>query len=209
MTTTPSSTSSIRDRLTPRDWIGWAVTLLAAVVGGVAGYFVSQASSASSPPPEASSAAPPTSRQAGPLSITIRSVEWVDDKQKPGRFRISGDVNNLRLGLLVWTYNEPLGPKGEAGLLFPDPGPCPVGLDGHWMCDVGVAGNDLKASERKSDRGRSFKLWAAIVTEDQAYAAIKTKLGLGAPGKAYASLTEAPHVDGDQSTAWREITRPR
>jgi protocatechuate 3,4-dioxygenase beta subunit len=75
--------------------------------------------------------------------------------------------------------------------------------DDEWTCDAGFAGS-------KSQRGHRFRLWAAIVTEEQGYAALKTKLGLGVPQRAYATITEVPHVEveGAQTATSLEVARP-
>ena len=128
-------------------------------------------------------------------------ADWIDDKQQLGRFKITGDARSLAKGQLIWTYNEPLGPRGEDGPLYPDPGPCPIAPDNSWSCDAGFAGD-------ATARGQRFKLWAMIVDENQAYSASKTKLGLGASGRSYASLIEVPHIAGSKTADSIAVTRP-
>lgn len=137
----------------------------------------------------------------GPPSVSVRAADWINDIQQPGRYKVSGEAKNLAKGQLIWTYNEPLGPHGEDGPLYPDPGPCPVEPDNTWSCDGGFAGE-------ASSRGQRFKLWAMVVDEPQAYTAIKTKVGLGAPGNSYPSLVEVPHVAGDHTADSITVTRP-
>ena len=171
--------------------IGALATVTAATITGIATY------SAGVNSPRA------TAQPPGPPTLQIAGYKWVDNQKYPGRYELSGSVQNLAVGQLVWTYNEPLGSNGEEGPIFPDPGPCPVAADLTWKCDSGFAGDgDAKY------RGKRFKLWAAVVSEEQGYSALKTKLALGAPGNSYSSSTEVPRVSGDKTLDSLTITRP-
>lgn len=132
--------------------------------------------------------------------VTIRSHEWLD---ATGRYRISGDVRNLRPGQLIWTYDEPISAHGGEGLLYPQLGPCPVAPDNTWTCDTGFAGEPVQG------RGQRFKLWAAVVDPAQGYIAIKTKLGLDSTysGRSYAR-SDVPHVTGTQLSELLTVPRP-
>jgi hypothetical protein len=184
----PQSPAPQRDRSIVVAIIGLIGAVAAAVISGFFSYRAGQDAS-------------DKTENLGPPSVHVTSAKWVDDKEQPGRYAIDGESKNLRQGQLIWTYNQPIQPGGKKGPLYPDPGPCPVGPDGDWTCDAGFAG-EAKA------RGQRFLLWAMVVDERQGYAAIKTMLGQGNPGRSYISSDDVPHVDGTQTQDSFSVARP-
>lgn len=77
---------------------------------------------------------------------------------------ISGTAHDLRPRQMVWVFVQFMHPDGvPSANVYPVLGPCPVQESRAWACTgvhVGKAG----------DYGKRFKLWAAIVTDKQAYA---------------------------------------
>jgi hypothetical protein len=150
----------------------------------------------------------PTKIPTPPPSLEIKSVEWLGED---GRYEVRGSVKNLGDNHLIWTYNQPIPYEKrdqrdayelrDSGLLYPDYGPCLVGENGNFSCNLGYAGS------LEDDAGRPFVIWAAVVSDEDAYdaAAVKAKLD-GRP--AYANAVAVPHVDGAETMDSHPVIHP-
>jgi hypothetical protein len=92
---------------------------------------------------------------------------------------------------MVWVFVEFVLPNGTpSGNFYPVLGPCPIEKDGTWTCTgvkVGKAG----------DYGKQFQIWAAIVTDGQAYTYAGLAVSpLGRDSFRPAGEDAPPHVTG-------------
>lgn len=78
---------------------------------------------------------------------------------------ISGRVENLKPGYVLWSYNEPLG----SSTAYPDGGPCRI-QRGAFNCFLT---NLTLDPEHVKQGGQAFTLWVAVV--DTAQAALNTE----------------------------------
>jgi hypothetical protein len=115
---------------------------------------------------------------------------------------VSGTAHNLRPHQMVWIFNESLLPDGTpSGRIYPELGPCPIQANGIWTCTGVLVG--------KSDNyGRQYLIWAAIVTDQQAYKYIKLAVApSGSNGFSPAGGNGPPHVIGAPGVTDRQVTR--
>ncbi len=132
-------------------------------------------------------------------SVEIESVKWLG---MDGRYEVAGTVKNFGNNHLIWTYNQPYDyASGDPGPLYPDPGPCPVDENGNFRCNLGYAGS------LQNDAGRKFNIWAAVVSDEDAYDAASVKAQLD-NRSAYANAVAVPHVDGAETMDSFEVTHP-
>ena len=125
-----------------------------------------------------------------PVRITDIGAQWLGTD---GRYALRGHVDNLGPGQFIWTYNQPFAFEDNAPLnVWPDPGPCPVDENGNFYCKLGYAGSE------ECDGGRKYALWAAVVTDEDAYDAATIKSGLEGRNP-YANPLSVPHVDGEDT----------
>lgn len=170
--------------------IAAAITGVFGLIGGLIGGLVLDAGGAESVTSE-------------PPDIELVSFNWVEgeDGRTEGHYELKGKVANLSSGQMVWSYNQRLTEDGDPEGIYPDLGPCPVDSDGAFICDLGWAGDVEK------DKGRTFRIYAAVVSDEDAHAAsvVKSNLSSMAP---YSSVSALPHVDGQETLEFREEVRP-
>ena len=144
--------------------VGWATALvaLATVVSAsitLAGtYLVKPASSGAKPASTASKSAE------GPTSVTITPPESGTIHHLDS---YSGKVYNLRLGQLVWTFNQSVARKtgSISPVTYPDSGPCVVNYSKRtWACDNVYVGST-------NDTGM-YRVCAAILSSSDAFAVV-------------------------------------
>lgn len=104
---------------------------------------------------------------------------------------VSGTAENLQPGQMVWILTQPYAKDGTpTTLYFPLLGPCPVSAQGVWACRIRVGS--------AADRGQEFAVWAAVVTDAQAYADARL-VALPAGSHRYfnyAQSSDLPHATG-------------
>jgi hypothetical protein len=115
---------------------------------------------------------------------------------------VSGVARNLHPHQMMWVFVQFIHPDGTpSGNIYPVLGPCPIDESGIWTC------SNVKVGD-PGDYGKQYKIWAAIVTDQQAYtyASLMTSLhsrrwfspaGDGAP----------PHASGRPGVAETTVTR--
>ncbi len=144
-----------------------------------------------------------------PPRMSNLSVQWLGTEgQMDGRYVLTGDLENLGLGQMIWSYYHPLeeidwngdgiGDSGEN--VYPEYGPCTVD-DDQFKCDLGQAGRT------EEEAGKSFTIWAAVVTDEDAHAAALRKSGFD-DRRSFPDADSVPHVDGDDTLVSIEVTRP-
>src|SRR3984893_4694575 len=130
--------------------------VVVALITGFTTYLVAKPSDAGAPSSSAS-------------STTRLTIGWniPQNGSNVGQFiNASGPVSGLKRGELIWTFNEPLFPKGGNGLYYPNTGPCVV-TSGIWTCDnidIGGAGNEIA----KKGLG-PYRVWVVVVSEQDAF----------------------------------------
>ena len=96
--------------------------------------------------------------------LVLGPISTPQDGGTVGEFvDVSGSVSGLKAGEMIWTFNEPLSPKG--GTYYPNTGPCAV-QSGKWTCnDVAIGG-----TYKKGEQGTlgSYRIWAVVVGEQEA-----------------------------------------
>ena len=105
---------------------------------------------------------------------------------------LQGHVEHLRAGTSVWTFNEPFGVDGTVpgGVVYAEPGPCPVDSDGNWSCNATYIG-------APADIGHRFRLYAAVLTDEQAMGVVRNSLvNTYHGGPQLQANGRPPHVDG-------------
>jgi hypothetical protein len=103
---------------------------------------------------------------------------------------------------MIWTFNEPLQPKG--GTYYPNTGTCAV-QSGTWTCDdidIGPAGDELT----KGGLG-PYQIWVVVVSEKDAFD-IVTHLRCFPSGTSKSPIT-ASCPDSYQSLPGSDIATPQ
>lgn len=114
-------------------------------------------------------AAKPSDAGTSPPPAARLTIGWNNqqDGSDVGQFiNASGPVSGLKRGELVWTFNQPLFPKGGNHLYYPNTGPCAVAA-GTWTCndiDIGGAGDEIT----KKGLGK-YRVWVVVVSEQDAF----------------------------------------
>ncbi len=103
---------------------------------------------------------------------------------------------------MVWVFVQFIHPDGTPSTnVYPVLGPCPIGKNDTWTCTnvkVGAA----------SDYGKQYKIWAAIVTDQQAYwyanlmASVRGNHSFNPAGQ-----NAPPHVTGTPGVVGNLVTR--
>jgi hypothetical protein len=115
-------------------------------------------------------------------------------------YRAEGHAD-LKKGQVVYLFNAQVQKDGTTGPLFPDLGPCPTDANGVWECDVGFAG-------APEDRGVRFRIFAMVLDDENAYETVKKRAGFYGENEGYPDPAGTPHVQGEQTVADIELTRP-
>jgi hypothetical protein len=133
-----------------------------------------------------------------PPQIRSMAVDWVG---RDGEYNIEGVVDNLEAGQLVWSYNQPLD-ASQPGSLYPQPGPCPVDASGRFSCDMGWAGE-------AGEEGATFRVWVAIVTDEDAAATEAVRNMLDNDENYFPNIRSIPRLSGDGATMSMDSSRPQ
>jgi hypothetical protein len=190
---------------TPIKWEAAAVGV--AVLAGIGGALLAVASLIGNENNPSTGAEPTMTVTVTPIAspptkpkITISAVEWRDDAKDPGMYRAKGHAD-LQKGQVVYLFNAQVQPDGTTGPLFPDLGPCPTDGSGNWACDVGFAG-------APKDRGLRFRIFAMVLDDENAYETVKKREGFLGENHGYPDPAGTPHVQGEQTVADLDLTRP-
>jgi hypothetical protein len=141
---------------------GGVATIVAAVilaVGGVAGVFIGRATASGTPSTSTTSKATPD-----PASATITLPTTGDI---PYMSALSGNVDNLQRGQLVWTFFQIVNANGSLNpQTYPTDGPCAVDFkDQTWVCHNACVG-------MPKDK-QTYRVCVAIINFSDAYAVVK------------------------------------
>jgi hypothetical protein len=104
---------------------------------------------------------------------------------------ITGTIDNLRPGQMVWVLTQPYTGTGRPSkLFFPAIGPCPVDQRGIWSCRIQVGS--------AADVGHEFAIWATVVTSAQGYANARLEALPTGSGRyfIYSTSSDLPHASG-------------
>jgi len=160
-----------------------AIPVAAATVVGLVGFYAAR--HAGSPPsPAISMMIPGAGSRIGPF------------------VRVSGRARNLRPQQMVWVFIQFIHPNETPSRnVYPALGPCPIGKNQIWTCANVQVG-------KADDYGKQYKIWAAIVTDRQAYwYATLIASAHGNHSFNPAGGNSPPHVTGTPGVTGHLVTR--